>query len=420
MKKEFLAGWALFALLLIFGRSFLGADMLFFRLIAGLALGYALARSYMGFAGSVNRACRLGSTKLMRALMLMFFLTAVVNTGFFLNGGLETGKYNLWVNPINLGLLLGGILFGFGMSLSTCCASGVLTDVILGLPRATVTLFFFMAGVFLGFPIQKTQSFVKKSWFSTETFENGVFLPDLFGGNTVWAYLGAIILTGFFCAIVVYFALQFENKKKRANKYTAVPSEEVRIEAYDTKEPVKLFSKETYNRLFVQSWPLSVGAVSITCVVAVMMGVTKAGWGASTPYGFWFGKLLLMFGVSPESLAGFSHFPAKVYTMPFFAHPINVQNIGIVLGTFIYMLTSGHFTETFKATFKLPLKSAALYSLGGFSMGFGTRLSNGCNVGALYTPIANFSLSGWVFLIFMVIGGVIGNNLGKRANHNPL
>jgi hypothetical protein len=48
------------------------------------------------------------------------------------------------------------------------------------------------------------------------------------------------------------------------------------------------------------------------------------------------------------------------------------------------------------------------------TMGLGTRFANGCNVGTLYTPIANFSLSGWIFLIFMVIGGIIGNNAVKK------
>jgi uncharacterized membrane protein YedE/YeeE len=47
-------------------------------------------------------------------------------------------------------------------------------------------------------------------------------------------------------------------------------------------------------------------------------------------------------------------------------------------------------------------------------MGFGTRLSNGCNVGALYTPIANFSLSGWIFFVFLAAGAVLGNILGKK------
>jgi len=33
---------------------------------------------------------------------------------------------------------------------------------------------------------------------------------------------------------------------------------------------------------------------------------------------------------------------------------------------------------------------------------------------ALYTPIANFSLSGWIFLVVMIIGGWSGNVIGKR------
>jgi uncharacterized membrane protein YedE/YeeE len=52
--------------------------------------------------------------------------------------------------------------------------------------------------------------------------------------------------------------------------------------------------------------------------------------------------------------------------------------------------------------------------IAGLAMGLGTRFANGCNVGALFTPIANFSLSGWIFLVFMVAGGVIGNMLGRR------
>jgi hypothetical protein len=56
-----------------------------------------------------------------------------------------------------------------------------------------------------------------------------------------------------------------------------------------------------------------------------------------------------------------------------------------------------------------------MYSLGGLTMGFGTRLAQGCNVGALFTPISNFSLSGWVFLIFMIIGGIISNKFSEKV-----
>ena len=48
-------------------------------------------------------------------------------------------------------------------------------------------------------------------------------------------------------------------------------------------------------------------------------------------------------------------------------------------------------------------------------MGIGTRFANGCNVGALFTPIANFSLSGWIFFIFLVAGAIIGNKVAEKA-----
>ena len=66
----------------------------------------------------------------------------------------------------------------------------------------------------------------------------------------------------------------------------------------------------------------------------------------------------------------------------------------------------------------ISFREILLYAMGGLSMGFGTRLSNGCNVGALYTPIANFSLSGWVFLAVMVVGGILGNKLARRLFKN--
>ncbi|MDU2993152.1 MAG: YeeE/YedE thiosulfate transporter family protein, partial [Clostridium sp.] len=38
----------------------------------------------------------------------------------------------------------------------------------------------------------------------------------------------------------------------------------------------------------------------------------------------------------------------------------------------------------------------------------------GCNVGALFSGIANMSLSGWVFLVMLVIGGLIGIQIVKK------
>ncbi|OXX83583.1 hypothetical protein AVM15_07725, partial [Paraclostridium benzoelyticum] len=341
MKKniEYIIGFLLLAAILVIGKNSLEGSMLFFRLIVGLGLGYALTRSFFGFAGSVNRSYRAGSTKLMRTLILLFVGTAIVSTCFFI--GQDPTQYDLWINPINVGLILGGITFGFGMAFCSCCASGVLTDIVTGLPRALITIIFFGMGVYVGFPVQNSATWVSKTMFSSQTFENGVFLPDLFKWDGLEGYLGAIILTILFACIAIWIAKIYEDKRKAKNSYTGVDTEVAQVKVYNDDKQFKLFSQKTYDILFVRPWTLGMGAVVIGGIFILLMGVTKAGWGASTPYGFWFGRLLVAFGMSPESIASFAGKPVEMFTGPFFQNAINVQNVGIILGTLIALLLSG-------------------------------------------------------------------------------
>lgn len=425
-KGQAVTGGVLLLLILFIGKSTLSSSMLFFRLLAGMGFGYALTRGFMGFAGSVNRAYNTGSTKLMRVLAYMFLGTSVLTTAFLYNS--DASSYGLWVNPINSGLIIGGLLFGFGMTFSVCCASGVLTDVVTGFSRGFITLIFFGMGVFLGFPFQRAADWVvaagiptdwiRKTAFSTETFPDGVYFPDLFKGDGLDGYLGAILLTAFLAGIVIYLSKRYEQNRKVNGTFTGVPSEieqcKVLADCDNGVSEFKLLSEETYVRLFVKPWSMGIGAAVIAVIFTLLMGVTKNGWGASTPYGWWFGRFLMIFGVSPESLASFSNVPVKFYTMPFFDHPINVQNIGIMVGTVICLLLAGTFKSTVTTEIKITPKQGFLYAMGGIFMGLGTRLANGCNVGALYTPIANFSLSGWIFFAALVGGGIIGNIVAKK------
>ncbi|WP_206459488.1 YeeE/YedE family protein [Anaerovorax sp. IOR16] len=417
MKKiEQFLGFILIFLVLILGATLLKSNDLFFRLLVGTGFGYALTRAYTGFAGSINRAFHTGSTKLMRTMMLLFFSTCLLTTAFLFKA--DPAAYDLWVNPINFGLLLGGILFGFGMAFSSCCASGVLTDLVTGLPRAFITLLFFGIGVFLAFPIQNSASWINDSWFTSQIGEQlygGIFLPDLFKWDRLEGYLGALILTAIFCGIVVFIAYSYEKRRIKNNTFIGhkTEMEQDQKDVFNSSD-YNFLNEKTYNRIFVKPWTLAEGAVVISILFTLLMGVTKAGWGASTPYGIWFGKLLMLFGISAESLSEFSLMPAEVYALPFFEHSISVQNFGILLGTLIYLLTAGKFIRIFKTGMEITVKEGFLYVLGGITMGVGTRFANGCNVGALYTPIANFSLSGWIFLIFMVFGGIMGNVLVSK------
>ena len=46
-------------------------------------------------------------------------------------------------------------------------------------------------------------------------------------------------------------------------------------------------------------------------------------------------------------------------------------------------------------------------------MGFGSRFAKGCNIGALYSSIPNFSISGWVFLVSISLGAVAALKIFK-------
>lgn len=427
---EKIAGFVLLVLLLFVAKAHLASDMHFFRLLIGLALGYTLARGYTGFAGSVTRAYKTGSTQLMRAMMWMFLLTAVLSTAFMLLQ--DPARLDLWVNPINMGLIIGGILFGFGMSFSACCASGVLTDLVTALPRALISLIFFSAGVFIAFPWQQSYAWIKESWWSTEVGRataGGVFFPDWFRFDGTGGYVGALLLTALLCYGVICLAELYERRRRAQGTYSGhfmeqqqlvtakavLESEQGKVSEQFVQPACACPFMRHYERLFVRPWSLKTAALVLSVLFTLLMGVTGAGWGASTPYGFWFGKALNLLGVSGESLAAYSLMPAEVYTKPFLANPVTVQNVGILLGTACYLLLAGKFGTTVVAELKITPKQALFYAIGGLTMGIGTRLANGCNVGALYTPIANLSLSGWVFFAVMVIGGILGNMLAKKV-----
>lgn len=412
-NQTMLAGIAIVAML-IFGALILPTEILFLRLLLGVGLGYALTRSFLGFAGSVNRAYNGGSTKLMVVLMMMFIVTAVINAGFLYNSDLST--YDLWINPINWGLIIGGLMFGFGMTFSSCCASGVMTDLVTDLPRAGVTLIFFAMGVYVGFPLQSQLPLISQTVVSSGSYAGqGVFMPDLFGSG-LSAYIGAILLTIVFASIIVYLAKRYENKRRNAGTFYGVDSEieQDRVAQSDENvvvKPFALFSTASYQKLFVTPWSMKMGASIIVIIFTLMLATTQSGWGASTPFGIWFGKAIMLLGASAESVANFADRPVAMFTTPFLDHPITIQNLGIIFGTLICVLLAGQFS--FKSSYSA--KQLMLFAMGGLFMGLGTRFANGCNVGALYTPIANLSLSGWIFLVFLITGGVLGNKVAKRT-----
>ncbi|MBQ6904320.1 MAG: YeeE/YedE family protein [Lachnospiraceae bacterium] len=412
------AGVVLFIVLIAGGAAILKPNILM-RFLIGIGFGYVLSRAFSGFAGSVNRACRTGSTQLMRTLCFMFFITSIIVAGFAFRDE-NFAQLDLWINPVNLGLCIGAAVFGFGMSISSCCASGVMQDVACASPRAIITLIFFGIGVFVGFPLQYSQAWIEKSVITSERGAQkggGFFFPDLFKWDGFKGFLGAIVLTGILCLIVYKVCMWYETRQKASGRYTGVGTEALQASPYEYDiSKVKFFSRDTYYHFFVKPFTLKEGAVGLTILFTILLAAFKTEWGASTPYGMWVARVLINFGVSPEKIAIFTNTTmGGAFETPFLEQAVSMQDIGILFGAVIYMLLAGDWIATVKESLSITGKEALMYVIGGFTMGFGTRMAQGCNAGALYSPIAAFSLSGWVFLPFMVLGGILGNRVYKKT-----
>lgn len=82
------------------------------------------------------------------------------------------------------------------------------------------------------------------------------------------------------------------------------------------------------------------------------------------------------------------------------------MSIGIILGAAMLALVKREFK------WKLPNLETAIFAIvGGTLMGLGARIGMGCNIGAFFATVTNGDLSGWVFLLGMVISGYFGVRL---------
>lgn len=416
-KTEYAIGFGLLVLVLILGSTLLATPLHFARLLIGLGIGYLLARAAFGFAGTINRAFNTGSTKLMRAFMMLIILASFVTLIFAAIPASDVNpeffvKYGHFIHPITLGTVIGSFMFGIGMSFAGGCASGVLTDLSVAFPKALLALIFFGMGFVISIPFGSKLPgyFVNESLIKSSPEVNGVFFPDLFKFDGFNGFLGAFILTIILAAIVIKLSFAYEAKRKREGTYEVVESE---LEGEKSLVHFVEQDKLTfYEKWFARPWSLWEGAIAMTLMYAALMGLTKSAWGVSGAFGFWFAKLATTLGLSKDALLNYVGNPE--YLNPtIFTHQQSVQDMGIILGAFIALLTMGRLFKSFKQGLKISGKDAVLAIIGGLLMGLSIGLSKGCNAGGLFSPIVSFSLSGWIFLIFMGAGAVVGGKIKK-------
>ena len=367
-------------------------------LFAGLVFGYALTRGRAGFTGGICRLYNRGEGSLTKALFLMIIVTAFINLAIQWKAQIG-GAIPAFVNPLshhiipgtqnvriaNIATIIGGFLFGFGMVCAGGCASGTLTDFGEGEGRALVALIFFILAAAPG------------QWLGTVIDNSKIGKV----GVTVWlpkyiGYSGAILVTVIVFGLLYICVRKYENVRKANHSAHEANDDWLEYEKPLTSdEPFKLNSWNTYHHLFIERWSFTRSLILVAWGAAFVLITTGKAWGITTSFVAVDQKILGLFGIH----TAFKE-TAKIMASGLLFDNGTIRNIGIVLGSLICFLLAGRFN--FKFNFKFH--DMCVYALGGLCMGLGSRIARGCNIGALYSSITNFSLHGYLFMLFLVLG----------------
>ncbi|MDH7785410.1 putative membrane protein YedE/YeeE [Ochrobactrum sp. 19YEA23] len=342
--------------------------------MTGTMIGLALYHASFGFTGGWRRFATEGRSRSMRAQFLMIGLTAIVFIPL-LNGlnPFDRSLVGAWA-PVGVSVILGAFIFGLGMQLGGGCGSGTLFTVGGGSSRMLLTLVGFITGA--------TVATAHLSyWLSLPS------LPLITLGGSFGPVSGtAITLIGIAAIIGILAAVE---RRKYGN-----------IESVFNG-----LADLTPARFLHGPWPLIIAALVLALGNVLTLFLAGHPWSVTYGFGLWGAKIFNAVGIPVESWTFWQNpAQARALSQSVLFDVTSVMNFGVILGAALAASLAGKFAEKAKVHFASYL--AAI--VGGLLMGYGARLSFGCNIGALFSGIASGSLHGWVWFVMAFLGSLLG------------
>ena len=332
--------------------------------LAGVALGFVLLKSNFGFAGSFRAALERGDWSGFRAQALALALCSLAFFPLLAQGSLFGMPLSGFGARIGVSFLSGAVLFGIGMQIGGGCASGTLFALGGGDGRLLLTLAFFVAGSALG-------AAQLDFWQALPALDSGA-IQDHLG----WP-LGLALHLAIFAGILAL-----------------VPA------------PAGAAQPSALRSLARGQWPLLWGATGLALLNATVLVLAGRPWGETSGFTLWGSQAAALLGFEPATWPYWRGYPAPL-AKSVFADITSIMDFGIVLGAALAAALGGRFKLASPAT-PGPWLGAAL---GGLLMGYGARLSDGCNIGAYFSALASGSLSGWAWVAAAFAGSAAGLRL---------
>lgn len=345
--------------------------------LVGAGLGITLYHAAFGFTGGWRRLIRDWRGEGVRAQLLLLAASSLM---FFpILGKVFPGiQASAALAPLGVSVLVGAFLFGIGMQIGGGCGSGALFAIGGGHVQMLITLAFFVVGATVG-------SAHLPAWLA---------LPG-FGSLSLIAGLGwpaALVLQLAVLGALYAFVRWLEQERHGAVRpLSGAPSDAAFVD-----------------RLLFGPWPLTWGVIGLSSLGLATLLIAGHPWSITFAFGLWGTKLWQALGGDVSAWSYWSAgYPAQALGRSVLADTTSLMDFGIVLGAALAAALAGKFAPEEK----LPWRSVAAAVLGGLMLGYGARLSFGCNIGALLAGISTGSLHGWLWLASAFAGSVVGVRL---------
>ena len=353
-------------------------------LVGGFA-GFALYHASFGFTAAWRRMSRERRGRGLRAQMVLIGLTCAVT--YLLIGFEDHIGVNMHpvVMPMGLSSALGALVFGIGMQMGGGCASGTLFTSGGGSSRMIIVLAFFILG-----SVWATQH-IPGFWRQLPEMTGVPNLPRT-SLITEFGPLGAVAALFGFCGLVIWGS-RFVERKAHGDLEDTAPTQS----------------------LIHGKWSLLAGAVALAIVGVLCFVIFQRPWGVTAGFALWGAKILHGVGVPVNEWAYWQGWRANQLEGSVFANRTSLMNFGIVFGAMGAAALAGRF----KPTLKLSRRDVLTAIVGGLLMGYGARLSFGCNIGAYLGGIVSGSLHGWWWLVWGFAGSLIGTRMRGVLEMDP-
>jgi uncharacterized membrane protein YedE/YeeE len=346
-------------------------DVFLMAAIFGFLYGFLLQKADFCFVASIRDWISVKDTRILNGVLVLI-ATALLGWGMVLSFGIKEVS-DIWTVPLGGANLLGGILFGIGMTMAGGCGSGTLYRCGMGYLQFWVVLLFAMAGNMLFALIY--DPWARDALKPLTLVESGY---TLFSWPLPY-WLLPVAIVAVMLAIAIYrFGISgfLGGIKSSLTDWEGSPLKQSHWD-------IRLVS-------------VLIGIIA-TVQFALMSNVSITG--PETRIG----------AVALAQLFGDDFVFNNTYLNAMFADfprvglgPEETLIIFLVIGSFAAALLSGSFK------FRIPRVSRLPFAIGGgLLMGISSRIAPGCNIANVITGIGGLSLSSVLVVVGMMIGIVI-------------